>query len=74
MADATDFRRFVRTVARLNWDGEPLSDGSEYVQENDDARDTLMSLITWARDILAETQESEDKEPSNSRSAVATDR
>lgn len=50
---------FVGTVARLNWDGEELPDGSEYVQENDDARDTLMSLITQARDILDSTAQAE---------------
>ena len=50
--DSAAFRLFILAVARMNWDGEQLPDGSEYSQENDDARDTLMSLITWARELL----------------------
>lgn len=54
-ADALRFRDLLKTMARMNWDGEELPDGTEYVQENDDARDTLMSLITRARDLLGDS-------------------
>lgn len=51
-------RRFVATVSRLHWDGEELPDGTEYLQDNDDARETLMSLITEARDLIASEEAS----------------
>ncbi len=42
----------VRTVARMNYDGEELPDGTEFLMENDDAVSTLGSLIEQARSIV----------------------
>jgi hypothetical protein len=40
---------FVSEIARMMKDGETHDDGSEFIMENDDAVDTLHSLISGAR-------------------------
>ena len=45
---------FIRMVSELHYDGEDLNDGTEYEQSNDDARDTLITIIEQARNIVNE--------------------
>ena len=52
MTTTTD--QFVRTVANLIMDGEPSGNGWPFEMENDDAYETLHSLIRQARQLLAE--------------------
>lgn len=42
----------VLQISRLNYDGEELPGGGEYLMENDDAVDTVNSLIQSARHII----------------------
>ena len=44
-------RVLVESIAKMKKDGELGEDGVEYIQENDDAVDTLQSLISVAREI-----------------------
>ena len=44
-----EIRSFLRTVANMLKDGERDEDGHEFLMENDDAVDTLHSLINEAR-------------------------
>jgi hypothetical protein len=55
---------FVRTVAELRKDGELDDEGEEWTMENDDAYDTVMTLISEARSILGieDPPECEDRE------------
>jgi hypothetical protein len=43
---------FICTIARTNFDGEERDGSPPFVMENDDAVDTLNSLIQQARDIV----------------------
>ncbi len=45
-------RLFVESIARLNYDGEGLDNGEEFLMENDDAVDTMNSLILRARELV----------------------
>lgn len=42
----------VRQIAVMNYDGEELEDGEQFVMENDDAVSTLGGLIDSARRLL----------------------
>jgi hypothetical protein len=44
----------ARDIAKLNYDGETLPDGTDFEMENDDAVDTVNSLIRKARQIVGE--------------------
>jgi hypothetical protein len=44
---------FIAEIAQLTKDGEEV-DGEEYILENDDAVDTLLRLITDARDLIVD--------------------
>ena len=45
-------RQFILAVAEMKIDGEEDDEGETYVQENDDAIDTLGILIEEARRIV----------------------
>lgn len=49
---------FVSGIAEMNKDGE-LADGDEFILENDDAYETVMSLISMARAILGQPEDRE---------------
>lgn len=49
---------FVSDIAEMNKDGE-LVDGDEFILENDDAYETVMSLISDARSLLGQPEDRE---------------
>jgi hypothetical protein len=60
--DITKHIEFIRLIARFNYDGEELENGEEFIMKNDDAVDTLNSLIHNARKLLSETTENNESE------------
>lgn len=48
---ADDMLAMLRTIARMNYDGEEIND-KEFVMENDDAVSTLSTIIQNARDMV----------------------
>lgn len=48
---------FISLIARMNYDGEELPDGEEFLMENDDAVMTLNELIHVAREMLEPTNQ-----------------
>ncbi len=50
-ADLARFRKFIERIARMNYDGEEREGDEPFVMENDDAVDTLNSLIMEAREL-----------------------
>lgn len=57
-----DVYRFVRDVAGMRPDGEGTdAEGDDWIMENDDAVETLCSLIYQARDILGEPEDQPER-------------
>lgn len=48
---------FIRMIARLVKDGERQEDGTEFDMPNDDAVETLHSLISQARELIGEPRD-----------------
>ena len=57
-SDMETLLAFVSEIAEMNKDGE-LVDGDEFILENDDAYETVMSLISDARSILGQPEDRE---------------
>ena len=54
--DYLEMRKFIRSIADMNYDGEERDGHDEpFVMENDDAVSDLGSLIHQARDIMGES-------------------
>lgn len=52
----TELCQFVFAIAELNYDGEVLEDGSEFVLENDDAVQSIGFLVQHARSLAKQVE------------------
>lgn len=55
--DIEEARRLITELAGMTKDGELGDDGEEYVMENDDAWESIMGMISWARRVLGQPED-----------------